>query len=71
MTEDITIINKLLIFKGDFLTMHNIIREIYSHQEKLHLIKRFQFIKSIAKLFHLQMNILKLFLYTTWDKKCD
>ncbi len=66
--EDITILNKLLIFKCDFLIMRNVIRAIYRRQEELRPIKRFQFIEPIAELFHLQINVLKLFLGTTWGK---
>ncbi len=34
-------------------------------------IERLQFIKPIAGLFYLQMNVLKLFLDATWGKKGD
>ncbi len=51
--EDVAILNKLLIFKNDFLTVCNITRAIYRRQEELRLIERFQFIEPIAGLFHL------------------
>ncbi len=69
--EDVAIFNKLLIFKGDFLTVRNVTRAIYQCQEELRPIERFQFIKPIARLFYLQMNVLKLFLDATWGKKGD
>ncbi len=69
--EDVAILNKLLIFKSDFLTIHNVTRTIYQCQEELHPIERFQFIKPIVGLFHLQMNVLKLLLDATWGKKGD
>lgn len=39
--EDVTIIKRLLIFKKNFLTIHNVIKAIYQRQEKLCLIERF------------------------------
>ncbi|MCJ1346581.1 hypothetical protein MMC31_004799 [Peltigera leucophlebia] len=54
--EDVAIINKLLIFKGDFLTVRNVTRAIFRRQEELRSIDRFQFIEPIAGLFYLQMN---------------
>ncbi len=69
--EDVAILNKLLIFKGDFLTVRNVTRAIYLRQKELRLIERFQFIEPIAGLFHLQMNVLKLILDITWGKKGD
>ena len=67
--KNIAITNKLLIFKGDFLILRNVTRTIYLRQEELYPIEKFQFIKPIAGLFHLQMNVLKLFIDTTWGKK--
>ncbi len=39
--KDIAILNKLLIFKGDFLIVRNVTRAIYRRQEELRLIERF------------------------------
>ena len=60
--ENAAITNKLLIFKRDFLTVRNVTKVIYQHQEELYSIDKFQFIEPIAGLFHLLMNVLKLFL---------
>lgn len=51
--------------------MRKVTRVIYQCQKKLCPIERFQFIEFIAGLFYLQINILKLFQGTPWDKKSD
>lgn len=55
--KDVIIINKLIIFKDNFLTIYNITRVIYKYQDKLHLRKiwvyktYYQTISSIDKTF--------------------
>lgn len=67
--ESVIITNKLLTFKKDYLIIHNITRAIYQCQEKLYLIEKFQFIEPITKLFHLQINVLILFISIIQGKK--
>ena len=59
---DVVVCNKRIMFRSDFLTVCNITRAIYQWCYGVGEINRFQFIESIARLLHLQMNVLKLFL---------
>ena len=59
--DDHVVRNKCIIFKGDFLTVRNIRRAIYRRHGEPLALNRFQYIEPIASLFHLQMNVLKLF----------
>ena len=61
--------NKCIIFKGNFLTVRNIRRTIYGQHGKPLTLNCFQYIEPIAGFFHLQINVLKLFLGALWDKK--
>ena len=59
------------MFKGDFLTIHNLTRAIYQQRYNMGEINQFQSIVPIARFLYLQMNVLKLFLGTVWGKKSD
>lgn len=50
------------------MTVGNIARAIYYKQEEPFYIYRFSWIEPIARMFHFQMNILKLFLATFWGQ---
>ena len=52
--ENIAITNKLFIFKGDFLTVHNVTRAIYQRQEKLYLIPQYLFYRPTILFFFCQ-----------------
>lgn len=41
--ENVTIINKLFIFKEDFFIIYNVNKIIYQYKEKLYLMKKFLF----------------------------
>lgn len=52
------------MFKNNYITIQNIIWVIYYKQEKFFYVYEFFWIESVAEIFHLQMNILKLFITT-------
>lgn len=64
--EDIMVREKRIMFKGDYLTVHNITRAIFWRVGEERAIDNFQFIEPVAGMFHLQINVLKLFLGATW-----
>lgn len=53
--------DKVVPIKGDFLTVRNITRAIYQKQDEPNALYKFSWLKPIAGLFHLQMNVLRLF----------
>ena len=60
--DKIAVTNKSIICKGDFLMVCNITRAIYQQRNKKRLIYWYQYIEPIAGFFHMQINVLKLFL---------
>ena len=67
--EDHVVQNTCIMFKGGFLTVRNVRRAIYRRHAEPLALDRFEYIEPIAGLFHLQMNVLKLFLGASWGKK--
>lgn len=63
--------DKVVMAKGDWLTVQNITLAIYQKQEEPEILYTIGWIKPIAGLFHLQMNILKLFMFTFWGQSND
>ena len=59
MVED-----KILPIKGDFLIIKNVIQALYCKQDKENTLYKFFWLEPIARLFHLQMNLLRLFYMT-------
>ncbi len=57
--------------KGNWLTIRNITQAIYQKQEEPEILYMLGWIEPIAGLFHLQMNILKLFTFTFWGESND
>ncbi len=57
--------------KGDYLTVRNVTRAIYWKQNEPDKLYRFSWVEPIAGLFHLQMNLLRLFFITFWGKSND
>ena len=57
--------------KGDWLTVRNITLAIYQKLEEPKILYIMGWIEPIAELFHLQMNILKLFTFTFWGQSND
>lgn len=64
--EDIVVRKKQIMFKGDYLTVRNVTQAIFRRPEEERVIDNFQFIEPVTGMFHLQMNVLKLFLCATW-----
>ncbi len=62
--DDYVFEDKIVMVKGDWLTVRNITRVIYQKQEEPEILYTLGWIELIAGLFHLQMNILKLFTFT-------
>lgn len=58
--------NKIIILKGDLMTVRNCKRAIYLQQDELRPMPRFHWIEPIAGLFHLQINMLSLFFDKFW-----
>ena len=69
--EDHVVQNKCIMLKGDFLTVRNVRRAIYRRHAEPLALDRFQYIEPITGLFHLQMNVLKLFLGASWGHSDD
>ena len=67
--DDHVVQNKCIILKGNFLTLRNIIKDIYSRHGEPLVFNYFQYIEPIAGFFYLQMNMLKLFLGASCGKK--
>lgn len=56
------------MFKRDYMIVLNITWAIYYNQKELLYIYEFFWIKFNAGMFHLQINILKLFITTFWGQ---
>lgn len=63
--------DKIVSIKGDFLTIRNVIRALYRKQDEPNTLYKFSWLELIAGLFHLQMNLFRLFYMTFWGKSRD
>ena len=59
------------MIKENWLTVQNIPQAIYQKAEKPEILYTLGWIEPIAGLFYLQMNILKLFIFTFWGESND
>lgn len=62
---------KVVPIKGDYLIVKNVIYTMYQKQNKSNKLFKFFWLEPIARLFHLQINLVKLFYITFWDKSKD
>lgn len=62
---------KKIMFKGDLLTIRNIMGAIYRKQEEPTYMDSFAWIEPIAGVFYLQMTLLKMLLITFWGESSD
>lgn len=60
--------DKIVPIKGDYLTIRNVTCTIYQKQNKPDTLYKYSWLEPIAELFHLQMNLLRLFHITFWSK---
>lgn len=51
--------NKVIMLKGDLLTVRNATRAIYKRQDEPTTLYQFGWLEPITGLFHLEMNVLK------------
>lgn len=66
MVED-----KIMPIKRNFLTIRNVTQALYYKQDEPNTLYKFSWLEPIAELFHLQMNLLRLFHMTFWGKSKD
>ncbi|WP_375449348.1 hypothetical protein [uncultured Nostoc sp.] len=59
--------NKIILLKGDLLTVRNSRCAIYRRQGEHLPSSRFQWLEPVARLFHLQMNFLSMLFDWFWD----
>ena len=65
LTDDV-VKDKIILLKGDLMTVRNCRRAIYRWQDELRPTARFHWIEPVAGLFHLQINVLALFFDKFW-----
>ncbi len=53
--------DKVVLIKGNYLIVKNVTHVLYQKQSELNHLMRFSWAKPIARLFYLQMNVLRLF----------
>ena len=58
--------NKIIFIIGDLMTIQNYRRTIYRQQDELLSLDRFQWLKPVAGLFHLQMNLFSMLIGKFW-----
>lgn len=63
--------DKIVPIKRDYLTVRKMTRAIYRKQDKPDTLYKYSWLEPIAGLFHLQMNLLRLFHITFWGKSKD
>lgn len=51
---------KIILIKGDLMTVQNCRRAIYRQQDELQPLDKFDWLEPMAGLFHLQMNLLSM-----------
>ncbi|KAF8414654.1 hypothetical protein EV426DRAFT_579164 [Tirmania nivea] len=68
---DSTLKEVLIMVKGDWLTVRNIVRAIYERIEELVPVKSFSWIEPVIGLFHLQMNVLHMNMSAHWGRVED
>lgn len=60
--------DRLVMVKGDLLTVRNINRALFQRHEALDDSGTFDFVEPVTGLFHLEMNILRLLVGTYWGR---
>jgi hypothetical protein len=60
--------DRVLMVKGDWLTVRNINSALFQRQEAVNDEETFDWIEPVMGLFHLQMNVLKLLIGTHWGR---
>ncbi|KAI5781360.1 hypothetical protein DFH27DRAFT_616856 [Peziza echinospora] len=58
--------DKLVMFKGDWLTARNITKAVFERLEEVKPADSLQWVEPVIGLFHLQMNILKMLMTSHW-----
>ena len=60
--------NKIIMIRGDLLTVRNVRQTLFQRRGKLMKINRFDWLEPTAGLFHLQMNLLTMLFDKLWGK---
>lgn len=63
--------DKIILIKGDLMTVRNCRRAIYRRQDELQPLDRFYWLEPVAGLFHLWMNLLSMLFGKFWGVAGD